>query len=309
MNPENYDDHTSIPMPITRTILNTAQQFAAQQPTPQKQEQVYHNTLAVAVVNDYLQMMEIPTDLTASDSWNPALQLYTDVADLKLPQLGYLECRPVQSGSFYTIPPDVPDDRIGVVVVAIAPQQHEATLLGFATPIQVGHLPIQGLQPIDNLLEHLDRLEHPPSEVNLSQWLQNVFTTGWQAVDEILSANTPLMAFRKHAVMRGKLLDLGLQPPYQQVALVVTLTPTTSVEVQIKIEVRPMQQQIYLPQNLAVKVLNAERTALMEAQTTATNAYINLEFSALQGEHFSIRLELGNQDVTEQFRVTEYFVV
>ena len=65
----------SLSLPITQAARRIAQEFAAEQPTPQKSEQVRLNTLAVCVVNDYLQMMAIPTDLTANDSWNPVVRL------------------------------------------------------------------------------------------------------------------------------------------------------------------------------------------------------------------------------------------
>src|SRR6478672_10226529 len=86
----------SLPLPITQTAYNTAQRFSLQQPNPQKAEQVHLNTLAVYAVNDYLQLMGIPTEVTAGDSWNPVMRLCTDVADLEVTGKGRLECRPVK---------------------------------------------------------------------------------------------------------------------------------------------------------------------------------------------------------------------
>jgi hypothetical protein len=153
-------EEKSIPVSITQDALRMARQFADQQPTQEKKEQVYLNTLAVCLVNDYMEMMDIPTDLRASDSWNPAMRLYADVADLKLTGLGHLECRPVRSGTLCYIPPEVPDDRIGVVVVKIDAELQEATLLGFTKTVRTGELSFNQLQTIDDLLEHLDCLEH-----------------------------------------------------------------------------------------------------------------------------------------------------
>lgn len=294
----------SIPLPITQEALLLAQQFASQQPTQEKKEQVYLNTLAVCVVNDYMAIMDIPTDLGASDSWNPAMRFYTDVADLKLLQLGHLECRPIQFGSPCYIPPEVPDDRIGVVVVEIDAQHQEAILLGFAKTVRAGELSINQLQPFDDLLEHLDCLERKQDEVNLSQWLQNIFEVGWYSVEEILAPKSPLLGFRyRSGVTRGKLVDLGIQLPGQLVALVVTLTPKTSVEIQIRLQVNPIGEQAYLPDNLIVKVLDGEGAAVMEAHAKTANTHITLEFSAQVGEHFSVKLELGDMSVTENFVV------
>ena len=58
----------SIPLSITQAAFKRAQQFARLQPTKEKKCWVYFNTLAVCVVNDYMQMIGIPTDLQASDS-------------------------------------------------------------------------------------------------------------------------------------------------------------------------------------------------------------------------------------------------
>lgn len=292
-----------IPLPITQVALQMAQQFAEQQPTQERKKQVYLNTLAVCVVKDYLEIMDIPTDLKASDSWNPAMRLYTDVADLKLTQLGYLECRPVRSGTLYYIPQDVPDDRIGVVVVEIDEERQEATLLGFAETVGSGELSLDRLQEIDNLLEHLDCLERQQAEVNLSQWLHHIFEAGWQSVEEILYPKSPLLAFRKSSVTRGKVVDLGIHLPHQLVMLVVTLTPKTSVEIQIKMQVYPTKEQVHLPENLAVKVLDGEGTSVMEARAQTANTNITLELSAQRGERFSILLNLGNTNITEHFIV------
>jgi hypothetical protein len=143
-------EEKSIPLPITQAALRMARQFADQQPTQEKKQQVYLNTLAVCVVNDYMEVMDIPTDLLGADSWNPVMRLIADVADLKLTKLGHLECRPVRSGTLCYIPPEVPDDRIGVVVVEIDAELQEATLLGFAKTVRTGSLSLNQLQSVDD---------------------------------------------------------------------------------------------------------------------------------------------------------------
>lgn len=97
----------ALPLPITQATRRMAQEFANQQPNANKADQVRLNTLAVLVMHDYLQLMEIPTNLTASDSWNPVLRLCADVADLQVAGLGRLECRPVlPSHTLCSIPPE-----------------------------------------------------------------------------------------------------------------------------------------------------------------------------------------------------------
>ncbi len=293
-----------IPLPITSVALQTAQQFAAQQFTPEKKEQVYFNTLAICVVNDYMEMMGIPTELEVSDSWNAAMRLYSDVADLKLPQLGHLECRAILSGTICYIPLEVPEDRIGVVAVEIDIENREAILLGFAQTVRAGELSLKQLQPIDSLLEYIDSLESRRSEVNLSQWLQNIFDASWLSVSEVLAPKEPALAFRyKSKVTRAKLVKLAISQLCQVVVLVITLTPKPSKEIHIKMQVHPADEQAYLPENLIVKVLDQERTIIMSAHAKTANTHITLELSAQVGERFSVRLELGDTDITEAFIV------
>lgn len=96
IHPAQTPEEKLIPMPITQSAQQIALQFASEQPNEPKALQVYLNTLAVCAVNNYLRIMDVPTDLTASDSWNPVLRLAADVADLWVIGLGRLECRPVE---------------------------------------------------------------------------------------------------------------------------------------------------------------------------------------------------------------------
>jgi hypothetical protein len=294
----------SIPLSITTTALRTARQFADQVLTPKKREQVYFNTLAVCVVNDYMEMMDIPTDLKASDSWNPAMRLYSDVADLKLTALGHLECRPIRSGTSCYIPREVPDDRIGIVVVEINVDHQEATLVGFTKTVRTGELSINELQTVDDLLAHIDRLEHSQSEVNLSQWLQNIFDAGWQSVEEILAPKALNPAFRLDTLTRAKLVDLGIKLPGQSVALVVSLlTPETKVTVPLQVQVYPAGEHPYLPPTLTLNLLDGKGVAVMEAIAGNANTYMKLEFKAQLGERFSVRVKLEDMSITENFVV------
>jgi hypothetical protein len=294
-------EEQAISLPIAQAGLRIAREFADQQPTEAKKRQVYLNTLAVWVVNDYLAMMDIPTELARSDSWNSAMRLYADVADLKLTQLGSLECRPVQFGTFCYIPLEVPDDRIGVVVVRIDLEQQEACLLGFTKIVEPGELPLHQLQPIDELLKHIDRKQN---EVNLSQWLQNIFEPGWQPIEEILVQKTPIFAFRNQiGIMRGKSIDLGIKPLERSLILIVTLQSKSPEETQIAVQLYPNTESIYLPENLAIKILDEEDTPVMEALTKAKKSRIKLDFIARLGERFSLQLEWENASMTEHFVV------
>ncbi len=181
MNQEN-----SLPMPLTQKAIQTAHQFAAEQPHPQEAEQIYLNTLAILAVRDYLQLMEIDTELTQSDSWNPIVRMCEDAADLMVAGLGKLECRPVKaSQAAVSIPPEALDERIGYVVVEIDESEKRATLLGFSKTADTGKLALNQLRSLYDLLAHLDYLTQ--SRVNLSQWFVSAGKTSGQEVKSVVN--------------------------------------------------------------------------------------------------------------------------
>ncbi len=317
----------SIPLPITAAALRLAQKFSNLDgvTSPEKKEQVYFNTLAVCAVKDYMEMMDIPTDLNASDSWNAAMRLYTDAADLKLTQLGHLECRPLKSGKFCYIPLEIPEDRIGLVAVEIDIKRQEATLLGFMKSASAGDLAIDKLQSLDKLLQHLDCLEHGQKTVNLRQWLHNIFEAGWQSIEDILVSKEPHLAFRySSAVVRGKIIHLtadisekasatldsvqekpnlwrGVIEPTPAVALLVAIEPKTDTETNIKVQVHPAGGADSLPLNLTLKVIDGEGKTVMEACAGSGNGYMTLEFVADRGECFSVVVKLKELCIAENF--------
>jgi hypothetical protein len=209
----------ALPWPVVEDARRWAQQFAQQQLSPNKAEQVRLNTLAVWVVHQFLETMGIATHLQASDSWNPVAQMTADIADLELPNLGRLECRPVKPHAQSCIfPPEAWSDRIGYVVVEIDQAERQARLLGF-TPtlnrnapmpspdpfrfrfvaaesspasdldIPIAELPLTQLRSPEDLLTHLYMLKSQPHpvklRVNLGEWLQGVVAAGWETVESV----------------------------------------------------------------------------------------------------------------------------
>lgn len=293
------------------------------------------NTLAVCVVNDYLQMMGIPCDLKASDSWNPVVCLFDDVADLEVVGLGRLECRaiaPNQSSCY--IPPEVWSDRIGYVVVQLDELHSQAIMVGFVKQVTRKQLEIGSLLPLEDLLAHLSlpqraakasasgTLSQSPmpaidlgTAVNLSQWLQNVFDSSWQTVESLLN---PALAFgfRKANdsnatdseypdphVRRAKLIDLGMQLAGNSIALVVELKPESERKTSILLQVHPTGNQIFLPPLLQMIVLDETQAVFLEAKARRADNYIQLQFSGTTGERFSVKLALGEVSITENFTI------
>jgi hypothetical protein len=126
----------SIEVPLSQTAWQIAQQFAQEQSPPPKATQIRQNALAVLAVRDYLTWHQIETDLTASDIWNPAVRLIENTADLVLPGLGRVECRPIAAGEeTCELPMESWGDRIGYFIVEIGTDEDIPRLLGFAPPV------------------------------------------------------------------------------------------------------------------------------------------------------------------------------
>ncbi|MEP0884768.1 DUF1822 family protein [Trichocoleus sp. ST-U3] len=326
-NPHELEDF-ALPLPITQAARTIAQQFATQQPTPHKAEQVLLNTLSVCVVNDYLQMMGIPTNLAASDSWNPIVRLCSDVADLEVRGIGRLECRPLRSTEqICHIPPEVWSDRIGYVMVQIDESMREASVLGFTPSVTTSELSIGQLRSPEDLLDRLQELMHPitaaasslapafrRTQANLSQWFNNVFEAGWQTVETLLTPPESNLAFSfrgdvlapsleqpEAAVRKAKLIDLGVEIADLSVALVVEINPESEEKTNILLQVHPRGNQAYLPPSLQLIVLDESGSNFLEAESRDADDYIQLEFSGNSGEQFSVRVALGNASIQEDF--------
>lgn len=317
----------SLPLPITEAARTIAQKFAAGQPTPEKVEQVRLNTLAVCVVNYYLQMIGIETDITVGDSWNPVVRLAADVADLEVTDIGRLECRPIKADQENCyIPPEVWSDRIGYVVVEFDELLREAKVLGFIQTAATEYIPISELQPLEDLCDRLSQLKQPVVEVIhelplqyvtcLSQWLEKVFDTSWQTMEALLGSTQANLAFsfrrndnsqetssqhHEASVRRAKLIDLGLQLAGHSVALIVELRQASQQKTDILIQVHPTGSQTYLQPLLQLIVLDESKEIFLEAQARSADNYIQLQFSGKPKERFSVKVALGDVSITENF--------
>ena len=188
-------------LPITQKAIRLAWQFASEHNHPQKVEQLFLNTLAVLAVSDYLKILDIETDLTQCDSWNPVIRLFENVADLYIKGLGKLECRPIRSAhqqgengqenSVANLPEMCPvsiearEERIGYIVVEIDEDEKEARLLGFSPTAETGELVLSELHSLDDFLIHLEHLSE--SKVYLRQWLEKIYTSDWESVESVFN--------------------------------------------------------------------------------------------------------------------------
>ncbi|MEH2060436.1 MAG: DUF1822 family protein [Nostoc sp.] len=322
MNDSTYQlDDFALTLPISQSARRIAQKFASQQPNSQKAEQVRLNTLAVSVVNDYLEMMDIPTDLQASDSWNPIMRLCGNIADLDIPSIGRLECRPVHlHQQICSIPPETWEERVGYLVVQFDESLQEARLLGFIPSIVTETLPLAQLQPLEAFIDHLWQLRQSPvtSIVNLSQWFAGIFETGWETIESLWNVPElrPTYAFRSTETLeldalnrresitkRAKLIDLGIQILNQPVMLIVEINPEKDQQTSIHLQLHATGNQIYLPLGVHLTVLDSSGAIFLDAQSRKSDNYIQLQFRGEPTEQFSVRVALDNTSITEHFQI------
>jgi hypothetical protein len=189
----------TLPLPVRAHRL--ADRLRQRQPHASRGKQVYLNTLAVFAVNTCLQNLGFETDLDGSQSQDFVLASLSDVADLLLPAIGRLECRVVlPEASTVHIPLATWDDRVGFVAVQLTADLRQATLLGFLSEVAAEEIPLTQLQPLADLLDHLESLRTVP----LSQWFQQAMTGAWKTVETIadelaadLRGHQPGFAYRQ----------------------------------------------------------------------------------------------------------------
>lgn len=314
----------SIPLPITYEARRIADNFAAQQPTRSKKRQVYLNTLAVCVANNYMEMMGIPTDLKGSDSWNPVLRLCDDVADLKLALLGHLECRPIETVSeaesetvLCHLSEEMLDDRIGCLIIEMDLVRKRANLLGFVKELSTTSVVVRQLLSMGEFPKYLGsfsdkNIEQPDELVNLSQWLNHIFEAGWQpSVKSLLNPRmsdlslglrgAPLPTSASE-IVGGKLIKVGSRLAPKFVFLAISLNPGAHTpKVEIIVKLKPEDEQAYLPRELHIKVLDETGIECMLARSDGDSSSIELHFDAMLGERFSISIGLEGVNVSQKF--------
>ena len=317
-----------------------AEKFRRKQNNPQKAKQVYLNTLAVSAVKIYLSNLGWLTSCEQSDSWNPIMQTLMDVGDLEIPNYGKIECRVVLfDQQELIVPPEVQSDRIAYIVVKFGSSLRECELLGFVPEITANKISLSQLQPIEKLTSYLreykqlqEAAQKQQSVIELSKWWQGIIDDGWQLVEKVFPPE-PALSFRSpnhlqeaskidgkersdlstkpnhrvdklsQGISRVKLLDLGKDPNTINIALILQLVTQDSEEIDISAKICPINTSLYLPQGLAIMILDENQKPILQAQANKTNETIEFLFSGEPGEIFSIKASLNDNNIVETFMI------
>ena len=310
----------TITIPLSITEHELAKKNSRLQKDAAKGKQVYLNTLAVCAVNFYLNCLSIETSLNDSDSFNPLLLKFMDVADILLPQVGQLECRPVlPNDEVLTIPPDVCVDRMGYIAVRLESSLKKAVILGFTTTASA-QIPLTELRPLEEFPAYLYQLQNSPSPesevtaarersaIQLSNWFKGAVEAGWQTIETLIELNSPQpIAVRnvgqiEKKIKRAKAIDLGVQLGNTSVVLALVLTALPEAAINILVQIYPSSGAPYLPGNLQLKMLSESGKILQETVSGSLNNYAQLRrFSGEQGDRFSIEITLDEVTFIESF--------
>jgi hypothetical protein len=313
---------------IPQKHKETALKFASEQATKSKGKRVYFNTLAIYMVRDFLEWMQIETDLNKSESWHPGIRSLLDIADLVIPDLGIIECRPVLPGeTVISLPPEVTEDRIAYVAVQFQEQLNEVQLLGFypAVDPQPEVIEIASLKPIELLIDFIDRLESAQLEpvTNIGAWrlpeiaalnLDVIYDNTWQKLDDFINSlagnqlprfamglrsSSPNPELPSESVRKAKEIDLG----QNRMVLVINCQQKDDDKTYIFIRLYPfLAEEIYLPSGVAIIILDESGNVFSEVQAGRRTKMLEMkEFRGDTGERFTIKVALGNMNYTENF--------
>ncbi len=120
--------------------------------------------------------------------------------------------------------------------------------------------------------------------------------TRWQAAKSLWSIDPGNLAI---GVKRG--IDLGMQLGGNHVALLVGILEKADGKMAVLVEVSPMPNQRSLPAHLQLTVLDEKGEIFREAQARSGDIAIQLKFSGLRGEQFSVKVALDEANITEDF--------
>lgn len=289
-------------------ILDQAETFRRQQSTSEKGGQVYLNTLAVYAVHFYCICLGVETNLTAGDSWSPAMQMLMDIADLSVPG-GSLECRPITPGeNACSIPPEATEERLGYVLVEIDLERNEAKLLGFKKTVNNGLLHRSQLQSLDDLVDGLVEPELIVSEISrkttqLGEWFKDIFDELWQPPELILSGphrggrTAPKDAATSSTNRkRAKLLTVSKH----ELVLLVQIERIGQELSKISLEIRHRYNSV-LSEELLIELLDDESNVVMSTSTDESDNFRGLDFQIERSELFKVRISADNESITESF--------
>lgn len=157
--------------------------------------------------------------------------------------------------------------------------------------------------------QQLARLRQGEPDLNtvanrLSDWLQNVFATGWQAVEEFLGADAEL-ALRQAATAQPIVRRVkALQLPDRVLLLLVSIEAEADNRLGIQVQLRAIHSTETLPADLTLTLLSNDDELVRSVVTRDRDNAIQLpRFRSDSGTGFKIEVRSGDTTICESFLV------
>jgi Protein of unknown function (DUF1822) len=324
----------TIAIPLRKRDFDLAKKLSQQHEHPQKQQQIYLNTLSRCAIHSYCQYLDIETNFDELFLENNRTDYFTDyfmdVSDLTLKGWGKVECRAILPDSeFCYIPPEAFSDRIGYFIIEIDAENWQANILDFLEKVTQSEIDLSQLhrnpqtffvalsvlnirkqlnQLPDVLANAINSLEQKTNQIQLQQWFLGVFGNGWQPEQRALTLsiqparNLQSANIEQPEVNGAKVIRLGMQIPQETVILILRQKQLSEGEIEVNLRLYPSADAMYLPDGVKLTVLDETGNSIpdLEAQARADN-WLQLKFTGEPGDQFSVKVSLEESSITENF--------
>lgn len=149
----------------------------------------------------------------------------------------------------------------------------------------------------------IEAIEEVVEAIDLSQWQQDIFPAGWQAIGALLSLTQMQLAFGWRSawepeIIRGQLVNIAAK----SLVLVVALAGETETKTRICLQVHPAPEATNLPANLKLILLDQENNPVLTTATeNTTSGFLQLDFKGDVGEPFTVKISLDNDIISQSF--------
>lgn len=196
LHPPEMTKDLTITIPLRKRDFDLAKKLSQQHEHPQKQQQIYLNTLSRCAIHSYCQYLDIETNFDELFLENNRTDYFTDyfmdVSDLTLKGWGKVECRAVLPDSeFCYIPPEAFSDRIGYFIIEIDEENWQANILDFLAQVTQSKIYLSQLHrnpqtflEVLSLLEILKQLNQQSEQNKPSVNVQNLLTTSFSKIQD-----------------------------------------------------------------------------------------------------------------------------
>ena len=145
----------------------------------------------------------------------------------------------------------------------------------------------------------------PSKTVRLSNWLDNLVESGWQALEEFLNPRQlQFENIRSDDIRKGKLIDRTMLCDGFAVVLTLKQQPLADDSVDIILRLYPTEEQVHLPSDIKMRMFcrdEDDNQVSTTMQANSSDEWIQLHFTGKPSEQFGVEIVKGDISVVENF--------